>query len=419
MRRLGLVVLNLFVAACATESNFVAQQSPPKLWAEQTFEEKIQRADVIIITENRPNRDKLRAYVKEILKHRGDRKFDYALGDEYPPLAITPTRGISWGEGALLLFQGSPAKQMEWYPLRNGRLTAFLDEVTPAMVRTMIKSPETMKAVGLRSAFSAPTKGEAEINRITGMSISDPSGMREISESAIRKAAETAGPNPYAHVVKPDPSYRTAVTIPDPTYNSVGTLSINLFTITNSNAPTAVGQLFKAPKGYPYLTRVGFLIGPPPYTKNSNSTNVTLRISKWDGTKPDMQTLAISTPASIVGEGRDLSWVYFYIERLRLDPQFTYVAWLSLIGQGNPMTSAISLRGSSMSIPSRSAKESYPAYQDGHMVMWTQPNTDQSLDPMFQSAWQQESIAVNTTFRMQFEDVPCQFDCEILRNFPP
>lgn len=209
---------------------------------------------------------------------------------------------------------------------------------------------------------------------------------------------------------------RTEVIIPDPSVVIGGSSSVTLYTTTKRNAWTAIGQLFRAPEGHSYLTKAGF------YCRESYSwygekadLNLVLRISKWDGRKPEGEPILVSLPASIKKDVK-VEWIYFDIFHLKLDSKNTYVAWLSLVGQGNPVDSSIGImemRPHTSSPPprSRDLTEWQPNkwttdYSQGNMTMWDQPNPDQSLEPMTKSAWRQESIGINTRFIMHFENIP-------------
>src|SRR5574340_920827 len=78
-------------------------------WNGQSVEAKISQSTVILLTENRQDQGKLKAVIKEILKRKDGTEFNYAVGDDFPELSITPKEQVSYGEGAVVLLAGSPA----------------------------------------------------------------------------------------------------------------------------------------------------------------------------------------------------------------------------------------------------------------------------------------------------------------------
>ena len=209
---------------------------------------------------------------------------------------------------------------------------------------------------------------------------------------------------------------RTEIIIPDPTTVIGGSSSATLYTTTKGKAWTAIGQLFRSPEDHSYLTRFGFYCRKS-YSWRGEKTDLklVLRISKWDGKKPKGNPLFVSIPA-IIKKDINVEWVYFDISHLKLDSKNNYVAWLSLARQNNPVNSSIGIlemrpRTSTALPKSNKLDEWQPNvwttdYAQGSMVMWDQPNPDQSLERMTESAWRQESIGTNTRFTMRFENIP-------------
>jgi hypothetical protein len=91
-------------------------------WEGLTLEEQLRRASVVLITENREERGMIRAYIKEVLKQSPGTVFHYAVGDEYLPLAETPRENVRYGDGSLVLLQGSPAEMRTSDSIYNGQL---------------------------------------------------------------------------------------------------------------------------------------------------------------------------------------------------------------------------------------------------------------------------------------------------------
>jgi len=97
-------------------------------WDGMTIEEKIRRSSVIVIVEYKADREKLRAIVKEIRKPNPDVKFSYGVGDEYGPVSVTPKPDTQYGDGAVVLLYGSPAKMHESYSVYGSTILG-LDEM--------------------------------------------------------------------------------------------------------------------------------------------------------------------------------------------------------------------------------------------------------------------------------------------------
>ena len=209
---------------------------------------------------------------------------------------------------------------------------------------------------------------------------------------------------------------RTEAIIPDPSAVIGGSSSATLYTTTKEKAWTAIGQLFRVPDEHPYLTKAGFYCRES-YSWYGEKTDLklVLRISKWDGQKPEGEPILVSMPANIKKDIK-VEWIYFDISHLKLDSNNTYVAWLSLVGQGNPVNSSIGIlemRPHTSSPPPNSGNRNEwqpnkwtTDYSQGNMVMWDQPNPDQKIEPMTKSSWRQESIGTNTRFTMHFENIP-------------
>ena len=101
----------------------VASSSPDmprkfESWEGLSFEDKVKKATVILLTENKREGGKIRAIIKEELKHAPNTTFHFAVGDEYGPLSIgEPRENTHYGEGSLALLQGSPATNSESYAI--------------------------------------------------------------------------------------------------------------------------------------------------------------------------------------------------------------------------------------------------------------------------------------------------------------
>jgi hypothetical protein len=206
---------------------------------------------------------------------------------------------------------------------------------------------------------------------------------------------------------------RSKVVIPDPSAIIQGSTSRVLYASTQGIGHTAIGQLFTIPLGHEYLTKVGFyLLQSSVWKKDKTDLKIILRISKWDGKKPENEILWLSFPV-IIEKHFKSGWVYFDITHLKLDPKSTYVAWLSLAEQNNPVSSSIEIgqmsRRTSTPPPKGNDHSSWQPtewemdYPQGNMVMCVKPELMQSMDPL--TPWRQEPVGVNTSFTMSFENV--------------
>ena len=97
-------------------------------WQGLTFEEKLTRSSVVLITENKQESGKVRAIIREKLKQAPNTIFHYSVGEEYLPLSILePKENTQYGDGSLVLLQGSPATNRESYSIYNGSIRGLGD----------------------------------------------------------------------------------------------------------------------------------------------------------------------------------------------------------------------------------------------------------------------------------------------------
>lgn len=127
----------LFVSRMAATSGEPAELF--ESWEGLSFDEKVKRSSIVLVTENRLSDGGIRAYIKEELKRTPGTKFHYKIGDEYLPLAIVPRENTHYGDGSLVLFQGSPAKNRESYSIFNGSAGA-LGDMPLTKVREIVAS---------------------------------------------------------------------------------------------------------------------------------------------------------------------------------------------------------------------------------------------------------------------------------------
>jgi len=101
---------------------------PREPWEGLTFEEKVKRASIVLLTENKREGGKIRAMIKEELKRAPNTTFDYSVGDEYGPASISePKEKTQYGDGAIVLMQGSPAINRGSFAIYNGSVPGLGD----------------------------------------------------------------------------------------------------------------------------------------------------------------------------------------------------------------------------------------------------------------------------------------------------
>jgi hypothetical protein len=107
-------------------------------WQGLSFEEKVKRATVVLVTQNRQDQGTIRAIVKVILKKAPNTSFDYGVGDEYGPASISqPKADTRYGDGSLILLSGSPAIYQESYSIYGGSIPG-LNEMPLTKVREIV-----------------------------------------------------------------------------------------------------------------------------------------------------------------------------------------------------------------------------------------------------------------------------------------
>ncbi len=104
-----------------------APRESSESWRGLSFEDKVNRSSIVLITEYKREAGKLRAIIKEELKHKPGATYHYAVGDEYLPLSVVPKENTYYGEGSLVLLQGSPATNRESFAIYNGSISALGD----------------------------------------------------------------------------------------------------------------------------------------------------------------------------------------------------------------------------------------------------------------------------------------------------
>ena len=124
-----LVLVSLLISAAviprpgAPGSHLESAVQPFQSWEGLSFEDRVERATLVLIAENRTEGGMIRAYIKEELRRKPGTAFEFSVGAEYPPIARTPEPNTSYGEGVLLLFAGSPAELQESVSIHGGNVS--------------------------------------------------------------------------------------------------------------------------------------------------------------------------------------------------------------------------------------------------------------------------------------------------------
>jgi hypothetical protein len=134
-----------FVAPSFYARQMASLSSSPELpkqtfesWEGLAFDEKVKRASVILITENKQEGGKIRAIIKEQIKRAPNTTFHYSVGDEYlPGTILEPKPDTRYGDGSLVLLQGSPATSHGSYAIYNGSIPG-LGEMPVSKIREIV-----------------------------------------------------------------------------------------------------------------------------------------------------------------------------------------------------------------------------------------------------------------------------------------
>ena len=131
-----LVAPNFYVRHTASSPDVPRQMLDP--WEGLTFEEKVKRASIVLLTENKREGGKIRAVIKEELKRAPNTTFNYSVGDEYGPASISePKEKTQYGDGAIVLMQGSPAINRGSFAIYNGSVPG-LGDMSLSKVREIV-----------------------------------------------------------------------------------------------------------------------------------------------------------------------------------------------------------------------------------------------------------------------------------------
>ena len=159
--------------------------------------------------------------------------------------------------------------------------------------------------------------------------------------------------------------------------------------------PTGMGQVFQAPEGHNFLRRVGFLIYPPIYPRNSRletqkTTRMLIRmyLSEWEGAKPSADPIWQSPSIELIKRHVELpqvEWIWFEPPNVKLIQGKKYLAWITPVGMGNEVSGYFSIvrMGSSNGVS---------LFEQGELAIWNKQNPDDSVDAMSRENWGTDRI---------------------------
>lgn len=110
----------------------------------QPLDQKISGSSVILVTRFQPAEGRERAVITEILKKRPDIVFHYSVGDEYELLSHATGGGVSFGDGDVAFFAGSPPDLRGSYSYSRGRI-AGLGDITLDQLRERVAAGRTAR----------------------------------------------------------------------------------------------------------------------------------------------------------------------------------------------------------------------------------------------------------------------------------
>lgn len=97
-------------------------------FGELSIEEKIEKSTVIALARFEPSADgRVKAVFSEFLKRNPDTEFYYKIGDEYPSAAYYPKEHVNYGDGLVIFFVGSPARDQMSMSYSGNRIRGLAD----------------------------------------------------------------------------------------------------------------------------------------------------------------------------------------------------------------------------------------------------------------------------------------------------
>ncbi len=112
----------------SVSSNSEVFSGSEKPFHELSLNEQIQKSSVIALAKYEPSSDgKMKAIITEFLKKDSDVTFYYNLGDEYASSSYYPKENISYGDGLVMFFSGSPLIMKMSLTYSGNRITGLGD----------------------------------------------------------------------------------------------------------------------------------------------------------------------------------------------------------------------------------------------------------------------------------------------------
>jgi|SRR3989344_4479569 len=108
-------------------------------FSELPIEKQIAGASVIVLATWKEENGKLKCIISEILKQKPGTVFHYKVGDEYTSGSRYPQERVSYGDGQVMLFVGSPARMQYAVTYSNDRI-AGMGDMPLALLREMVQT---------------------------------------------------------------------------------------------------------------------------------------------------------------------------------------------------------------------------------------------------------------------------------------
>lgn len=202
---------------------------------------------------------------------------------------------------------------------------------------------------------------------------------------------------------------RSTATLPAVEVRGAESSSFSLYATTSGRGTTALGQIFAAPEGHDFLTNAGFLCRHGAGPGRASDMRVRLRISPWQGDRPGSVALWESEPVELKKDFRS-GWLTFDLPHVKLAPNRSYLAWLSLAGLDNADDASFGVVGMGARTRGPQPKPGQQwqpdawstPYPEGTRAFFRQSNPDARVEPMTQSAWEVEQSGQNLHFKMTF-----------------
>lgn len=130
-------LLREFTVGQELSSSVSTSNHTPEAWNGMPLEQKIKRASVIVITENRTHGGQIKAIVKEVRRLKPGVDFHYKIGDEYvghehEPFVNTQSNTLQrdaavvffgpQGDGAVVFLSGLQPTRKETYHIHDGSI---------------------------------------------------------------------------------------------------------------------------------------------------------------------------------------------------------------------------------------------------------------------------------------------------------